>query len=138
MNMTRQKGFSWVELLVIVLIVGVIAAIAIPIMRGRVDAAKWAEGRTMAENLAKSLRDYAQREGAKGMYGEGQPSLSAMGLTAEDLSGKYFDYSNFTWNTKYTEGGSPPLDFKITVSAPEGMSPEVMTLNNRDVWSKPQ
>jgi len=136
MNMFR-KAFSWVELLVVVLVVGVLAAIAIPIMRGRVDAAKWSEGRAMAQDLAGTIRMYAEKKQGNGVYGEGQPSLSEMGMSAEDLSGKYFKYTNFTWNTKYTEGGNPPLDFAITVTAPEGISsPTTMTLNNQDVWSK--
>jgi prepilin-type N-terminal cleavage/methylation domain-containing protein len=135
--MVKRKGFTVVEILVVVLIVGVLLAIAVPIMRGRVDAAKWVEGRTMAENLARSLRQYAQEQGTKGSYGEGQPSLTELGHSTADLTGNYFDYTNFTWITDYQEGRQPPLDFSITVSAPEGISsPSVMTLDNKDEWRR--
>ncbi len=133
--MSKQKAFTIVEILVVVLIIGILAAIAVPIMRGRVDAAKWAEGRAMAEKLAKSLREYSQSEGAGGSYGDGQPSLSELGASTDDFSGKYFDYTNFTWTTDYQEGRQPPLDFTITVSAPEAISsPSVMVLDNKDEW----
>ena len=51
--MLRKKGFTLIELLVVILIVSILAAVAIPIMRGRVDAAKWSEGKVMAGTAVK-------------------------------------------------------------------------------------
>jgi general secretion pathway protein G len=42
--MSKAKGFTLVELMVVILIVSILAAVAIPILRGRIDAAKWSEG----------------------------------------------------------------------------------------------
>ena len=43
--MNKVKGFTLVELMVVILIVSILAAVAIPILSGRIDAAKWSEGK---------------------------------------------------------------------------------------------
>ena len=53
-----KKGFTLVELMVVILIVAILAAVAIPIMRGRVDAAKWSEGKAMMGTIATAIRAY--------------------------------------------------------------------------------
>jgi len=134
--MLRRKGFSIIEFLVVVLIVGILAAILIPTMRGRRDQAKWAEGRATAEMLAGALKGYAVKNGNDGTYGEGQPSLSAMDYSAGNLTGKYFDYTNFTWTTSYDDEREPKLKYTITVSAPKGvLRPSGMAMDDTGQWT---
>ena len=44
MKHTGRKGFTLVELMVVVIIVGVLAAVAVPIFRGNVKRAMASEG----------------------------------------------------------------------------------------------
>ena len=56
--MKRRKGFTLIELMVVILIVGILAAVAIPILRGRIDAAKWSEGKAMMGSIGTAIRAY--------------------------------------------------------------------------------
>ena len=62
-NMRNRKAFTMVELMVVVMIVGILAAVAVPMMTGRVDAAKWSEGKAAMGTIASALRAYAAEKG---------------------------------------------------------------------------
>ncbi len=53
--MRSRVGFAMVELIVAVLIVGVLAAVAMPLMSGRIDASKWSEGKAAMGTIASAL-----------------------------------------------------------------------------------
>lgn len=46
--MKHTKAFTLIELMVVVLIVGILAAASVPLMRGRIDSAKWSEANATA------------------------------------------------------------------------------------------
>ena len=71
--MKSRKGFTLIELMVVVLIVGILAAVAIPLMRGRIDSAKWSEAKSAMGTIATALRAYASE---KGNIADGSPALS--------------------------------------------------------------
>lgn len=66
--MKTNEAFTIVELMVVVLIVGILAAVAAPIMRGRIDSAKWTEGKAGCGSIAYGLRAYAAEKGEDGTY----------------------------------------------------------------------
>jgi type II secretory pathway pseudopilin PulG len=49
--------------MIVIFIVGIMAAVAIPIMRGRIDSAKWSEGLSGAANIRSAARAFcAERD----------------------------------------------------------------------------
>ena len=45
--------------MVVILIVGILAAVAIPLMQGRIDKAKWSEANATAGTIRTAVRAYA-------------------------------------------------------------------------------
>lgn len=131
--MKSRKGFTLIELMVVILIVGILAAVSVPIMRGRIDAAKWSEGKAMAGSLATSVRAYAAERGS---VGYSNPTLIQLGFATTDLQGTYFDASNYKWTSDYDEN-PPVLTYTITITAPDGIStPSQVTLNQSGKWTE--
>ena len=56
--MKSRKGFTLVELMVVVVIVALLAALLIPMLTARVEAARWSEGKAAAGTIATALRAY--------------------------------------------------------------------------------
>jgi len=122
--MKSKKGFTLIELMVVVLIVGILAAVAIPILRGRIDAAKWSEGKAMMGSIATAIRAYAAEKGATGaqpttIIGTGTTGL---GFAAGDLTGTYFNDNDFALTAVDTQ--ATPITYTITCTADTGEKPE--------------
>lgn len=118
--MRSKKGFTLVELMVVILIVGILASVAVPIMRGRIDSAKWSEANAAAGSIATGIRAYAAEKGTSGFVaatvnGSLTTGNSALGLANMDLDGTYFsDACYVVSGAAYDAAG---LDFVITVTA---------------------
>jgi prepilin-type N-terminal cleavage/methylation domain-containing protein len=127
--MKKQKGYSLAELLTVVLIVLVLATIALSLMRGRVDSAKWTEGRARAGLIATAIRAWIAGYNMAGSWTNAPGSLDAemLGFQANEIKGKYFDESNFTWQVDY-DGLN--LRYVITVTKPVmSWKPDQMVLD---------
>ena len=136
--MLNRKGFTLVELMVVILVVSILAAVAIPIMRGRVDAAKWSEGRAMAGTIGDALRTYYDDKEKDGVA---NPTLKQLGFSAGDLTGSYFSDADFGWIGSYDDTRTPPIEFEITVNPitqdDRPSNPSQYTLNHLGVWDTP-
>ena len=82
--MKSSKAFTMVELMVVVLIVGILAAVAVPLMSGRIDSSKWSEGKAAMGTIASALRSYAAEKGSFASA----PALTDIGLSDND-SGRH-------------------------------------------------
>jgi prepilin-type N-terminal cleavage/methylation domain-containing protein len=114
--MTTRKGFTLIELMVVVLIVGILAAASIPLMRGRIDSAKWAEANATAGTIKSAVRVYFAEHNGDTTAVKGKLSTAtiqtALGFTDGDLTGTYFI----------------PGDYEVTaVDATSGIATVVVT-----------
>ncbi len=121
--MKSRKGFTLIELMVVILIVGILASVAIPILRGRIDAAKWSEGKAMLGSVATAIRAYAAEKGPSGtnptsILGTGNTEL---GFATGDLTGTYFADADFALTA--VDITTTPITFTITCTAGNGTDP---------------
>lgn len=139
--MLSRKGFTLVELMVVILIVAILAAVAIPIMRGRIDAAKWSEGKAMMGTIASSIRAHvAERNPDYTVQVAGPAAASPvdwvpLGLLGGDFNGTYFSSANFSWTVDYNPQTNV-LQYLITCdnAGTTVNSPTQVTLNEAGAW----
>ena len=133
--MEGKGGFTLIELMVVILIVGILAAVAVPLMRGRIDAAKWSEGKATMGSIATALRAHIAEQGNAFTA---VPTLAQLGFAANDLDGTHFTggesgVGNFSW----VINDDDPINFLITAKAPKEISaPSKITLDQSGNWTE--
>jgi len=135
--MQSNKGYTLIELMVVIIIIGILAAVAVPIMNGRIDSAKWSEGKAIMGIIARALRTYIAE---KGNAFSPVPTLSELGFEPGDMDGTYFSggesgTNDFSW----VINSNNPINFLITATAPAGVScPSQITLNQTGIFTETQ
>jgi len=110
MNKKRvRKGFTLIELMVVILIVGILAAVAVPILRGRIEQAKWTEGAASAGAVKTAVRAYYAEDPTTAGAWLAQPVAAVavtLGFQAGDLTGRYFTSADFTIRSVDVQGNA--------------------------------
>jgi len=125
--MKSRKGFTLVELMVVVVIVALLAALLIPMLTARIEAARWSEGKAGAGTIATALRAYVIERA------ELEPTLNVADIQIQDfmsladLTGKYFlssDYvlTDVTYDPSINTEGDYVVTYTITVNQGTGPS----------------
>lgn len=98
-NLHHKNGFTLVELMIVIVIVGVLAAIAVPIYTNNVKKAKMSEADAALGTIRTQLRiSYAEN----GVYPTVDPAAAVVGgawnnIVAGQLTGKYFADASYTY-----------------------------------------
>ncbi len=101
---SKQRGFTLIELMIVVAIIGILAAIAIPQYNSYVGRAQIAEGLSLAGSVKTGVAEYFQSNGS-------WPDTNAKAGAPTTISGKY----------------------TLTVAASAtGTNPTVITITTRD------
>ena len=119
--MTSKKGFTLIELMVVILIVGILAAASIPLMRGRIDSAKWAEANATAGTIKSAVRVYFAENGS-GITGSMSVAgtQTALGFTPGDLTGTYFVPGDYNIDSVDANGNAVITVTGSQTNAPSG------------------
>ena len=140
--MESRKGFTLIELMVVILIVGILAAVAVPIMRGRIDTAKWSEANASAGSIRTSIRAYIAEKGPAHDFSDIEGGLddsdiqANLGFSSSDLDGAYFDQEDYV----ISDVAADPPSGVITVgpSSHDGAPSGTGTLAADGSWSVAQ
>jgi len=94
---TLQKGFTLIELMIVVAIIGILAAIAIPAYQDYTIRAQVSEGLTLASDIKAGVAEFAAQTGAwpADLVEAGLGSTAVLG----DKSGRYVESIDVTDGT---------------------------------------
>src|SRR5215510_15392640 len=82
----REHGFTLIELLIVILIVGILAAVAIPLYLGYTKDAKMAEGKALLGSVMTALQGCVQAKGS-GQSCQVSEIVNRAGLSAGGATG---------------------------------------------------
>ncbi len=117
--MKKHNAFTLIELMVVILIVAVLAAAAVPLMRGRIDRSKWTEANAAAGSIRTTMKTYFMESGNTVTGSLTNASVQqALGIQSGDLTGSYFVAADYQINSVDADGVAV-----ITVTASQSNAP---------------
>ena len=123
---TMQKGFTLIELMIVVAIIAILAAIAIPQYQNYITKAQFSESQTISDGLKTPIVEYFNQTGQCPSNTGGSAVTASGGMaTPASYAGKYV--------TSATAGGTAPtctiaILFKSTPSVSQPLSAKTVTI----------
>jgi type IV pilus assembly protein PilA len=113
-----QKGFTLIELMIVVAIIAILAAIAIPQYQNYITKSQFSESQTVADGMKTPIVEYFNQTGNCPTVGQG-----SMATAAASYSGKYV-------NNAAVSGGTGPCVITVTFKGTPSVSTQ---LSNKTV-----
>jgi len=97
-TLRNESGFTLVELMIVIVIVGILAAVAVPIYQSNINKAKMTECDAALGTIRTGLRVYYAANNAypTAAAGTAVTAVSGLGVSTADLTGRYFTASLYT------------------------------------------
>ena len=122
-----EKGFTLVELMIVVVIVGILAAVAIPMYRGSTDRARASEAVAALGSIRSAMRVYYGEYGtyvhANFKDGDRVTKGGTLDLTDADLLGRYFSTGCY-----HFDGDATADSFKVKAIGDSSTAVEASTV----------
>jgi type IV pilus assembly protein PilA len=110
--MKSRKGFTLIELMIVVVIVAVLAAIVVPLLLSRVEKSKYSEGKAIAGQIATAVRTYVAE--ATGTPSPTPNLQTDLGFKPNELDGKYFNQTGMSVSNVAVNTTTGAVSYDVT------------------------
>jgi len=128
MKKNLQKGFTLIELMIVVAIIAILAAIAIPAYQNYVAKSQFSESQTVADGIKTAVAEYWTQAGACPELGTtpGFPGAAA------SYAGKYVAEASISQNTDTDGTCTIAVKFKKAGSVSAGIAEKTATFKGSE------